>query len=112
MTESVPTERLPSAGVLRRLGAMFYDLLLVVAVLIVLTSLMLPLAGGEAVTVGPYSKWKHGFQLLELVVIIIYFGVPWTRSGQTLGMQAWRLRVEREDGARLGWADVLKRLAA
>ncbi|WP_129642805.1 RDD family protein [Peristeroidobacter agariperforans] len=112
MTDSVPTERLPSAGVLRRLGAMFYDLLLVVAVLIVLTSLMLPLTGGEAVTVGPYSKWKHGFQLLELVVIIIYFGVPWTRSGQTLGMQAWRLRVEREDGARLGWADVLKRLAA
>jgi uncharacterized RDD family membrane protein YckC len=110
MTESV-SARLPSAGVLRRLGAMFYDLLLVVAVLMVLTSLMLPFTGGEAVTVGRYSKWKHAFQLLEVVVIVIYFGVPWTRSGQTLGMQAWRLRVEREDGSRLRWWDVIKRLA-
>lgn len=110
MTESVPPDRLPSAGVLRRLGAMFYDLLLVLAVLMVLTSLMLPLTGGEAVTVGPYSKWRHAFQLIEVAVIVIYFGVPWTRSGQTLGMQAWRLRVEREDGALLNWLDAIKRL--
>lgn len=112
MTDSVAIERLPNAGVLRRLGAMFYDLLLVIAVIMALTALMLTFTGGEAVTVGPYSKWKHAFQLLEVVVIVIYFGVPWTRSGQTLGMQAWRLRVEREDGTRLSWIDVIKRLAA
>ncbi|HEY5761542.1 MAG TPA: RDD family protein [Steroidobacter sp.] len=112
MTETVPTQRLPSAGVLRRLGAMLYDFILVVAVLVVLTLLMLPLTGGEAVTVGPYRNWKYAFQLFEVVVIVIFFGVPWTRSGQTLGMQAWRLRVEREDGSRLRWSDVIKRLAA
>lgn len=112
MTEPVPTERLPSAGVLRRLGAMLYDFLLLVAVLIVLTALMLPFTGGEAVTVGRYSNWKHVFQLFELLVIVIFFGVPWTRGGQTLGMLAWRLRVEREDGSRLRWMDVFKRLAA
>jgi len=111
MTEAPSTERLPSAGVLRRLGAMFYDFLLVVAVLMVLTALMLPFTGGEAITVGPYSKWKHAYQLFEVLVLVVYFGVPWTRSGQTLGMQAWRLRVVREDGSRLRWPDVFKRLA-
>ena len=35
----------------------------------------------------------------------------WTRSGQTLGMQSWRLRVEREDGGLLHAKQALARLA-
>lgn len=113
MTDSVPTERLPSAGVLRRLGAMFYDLLLVLALMMVVTAAFLPLTGGEAITSGRYGAWEHAYQALLLAIVIAFFGLFWTRrSGQTLGMAAWRLRIEREDGGPLTWVDVFKRLAA
>ena len=112
MTASVPTERLPSAGVLRRLGAMFYDLLLVIAVMMVVTAAFLPLTGGEAITSGRFGAWEYAYQALLLAIVILFFGLFWTRRGQTLGMAAWRLRVEREDGGLLSWGDVMKRLAA
>lgn len=111
MTEA-STERLPGAGVLRRLGAMFYDLLAVLALMMVVTAVLLPLTGGEAITSEQYGAWEYAYQVLLVVIVIAFFGVFWTRRGQTLGMVAWRLRLEREDGSLLGWTDVFKRLAA
>lgn len=102
----------PSAGVLRRLGAMFYDLLLVIAVMMVVTAVLLPFTGGEAITNERYGAWEYAYRLLLLVIVILFFGVFWTRRGQTLGMQAWRLRIQREDGGQLSWGDVFKRLGA
>jgi uncharacterized RDD family membrane protein YckC len=102
----------PSAGVLRRLGAMFYDLLLVIALMMVVTAVLLPLTGGEAITNERFGAWEYAYRLLLLAVVVAFFGVFWTRRGQTLGMQAWRLRIQREDGSLLRWPDVLKRLGA
>jgi len=110
MTDSPPT--LPSAGVLRRLGAMFYDLLLVIAVMMVVTAVLLPLTGGDAITSERFGAWEYAYRLLLLAVVVVFFGVFWTRRGQTLGMTAWRLRLQREDGSLLSWLDVFKRLAA
>ena len=102
----------PTAGVWRRLGAMFYDTLLVVASLMVVTALFLPLTGGEAITADQVgSGFEYLYRAVLLVVIVLYFGWPWTRSGQTVGMMAWRLRLERNDGSMVRWSDVLKRLA-
>ena len=42
----------------------------------------------------------------------VYLGWCWTRSGQTLGMRAWRMRVRTRAGARLGWRHALARFAA
>ncbi len=100
------------AGLLRRLGALLYDTLLLVAVLMIATALFLPFTGGEAITSadGWLLEWAYRAVLAGLVVI--YYGSFWTRSGQTLGLKSWRLRLEREDGARLTWADTLRRLAA
>ncbi|HWK48688.1 MAG TPA: RDD family protein [Steroidobacter sp.] len=111
MTDSLSTERLPSAGLLRRLGAMFYDLLLVLAVMMVATAAFLPLTGGEAITSERYGAWEYAYRVLLLAIIVLFFGLFWTRRGQTLGMAAWRLHLEREDGSALNWADVFKRLA-
>jgi uncharacterized RDD family membrane protein YckC len=111
MTEPA-TERLPSAGVLRRLGAMLYDLLAVLALMMVSTAVFLPFTGGEAITSERYGAWEYAYQALLVAIVIVFFGVFWTRRGQTLGMVAWRLRLEREDGSLLSWGDVLKRLAA
>jgi uncharacterized RDD family membrane protein YckC len=110
MTDS--PDSLPSAGVLRRMGAMFYDLLLVIAVMMVVTAVLLPFTGGEAITNERFGAWEYAYRLLLLAIVILFFGMFWTRRGQTLGMQAWRLRIQREDGGQLGWLDVFKRLGA
>lgn len=112
MTETPSTERLPSAGVFRRLGAMLYDLLSLLAVMMVTTAVLLPFTGGEAITSERYGAWEYVYQALLLAIVIVFFGLFWTRRGQTLGMLAWRLRLEREDGSLLSWGDVIKRLAA
>jgi len=111
-TASEPDQRLPSASLLRRLGALLYDGLLLIATLMIATALFLPFTGGEAVDPhrNPLLEWIY--RALLLLVIVGFFGLSWTRSGQTLGMAAWRLRLEREDGGRLSWADSVRRLAA
>jgi uncharacterized RDD family membrane protein YckC len=100
-----------SAGVLRRFGAMLYDLLLVLALLFVVTALFLPFTGGEAITPGESGALERIFQAALLLTFVLFFCVFWTRRGQTVGMLAWRLRVERSDGSLLTWRDALLRLA-
>lgn len=102
---------LPPATLLRRLAAMVYDGLLLLALLMIVTACFLPFTDGEAVT------WR-AFPLLTLLywpvlagATVGYFGLPWTERGQTLGMTSWRIRVQRDDGYLLTWRDVVKRLA-
>jgi uncharacterized RDD family membrane protein YckC len=97
------------ASLLRRLGAMIYDGLLLAAILMVGTALFLPITHGEAVT-QPVLRFVLRVFLLGLIVG--FFGLFWTRTGQTLGMQSWRIKVERVDGGLLGWKDVALRLGA
>ena len=110
--QSAPTENRPSAGVLRRFGAMFYDLLLVIALAAASTFALLPFTGGEAILRERYGVLEYAYQCLLLAIIVIFFGLFWTRQGQTLGMMAWRLKIEREDASLMTWGDVFKRLAA
>ncbi len=91
---------------------MFYDLLLVIALLMVVTALLMTMTGGQAITSEHYGALEYAYQALLLAIIMGFFGLFWTRRGQTLGMMAWRLKVVREDGSLLSWADTIKRLAA
>jgi uncharacterized RDD family membrane protein YckC len=102
----------PGAGVLRRFGAMLYDALIVIALAMVMTALLLPLTRGEAILaerVGGAAE--YAYRGLLVLLVVAFFGLFWTRRGQTLGMTAWRLKVQREDGTALRWSDVLLRLA-
>jgi uncharacterized RDD family membrane protein YckC len=99
-----------SAGVLRRFGAMLYDLLLVIALFFVVTALFLPFTGGEAITPDRSVAVERIYQSALLLVVVLFFCVFWTWRGQTVGMVAWRLRVERSDGTLLTWRDALLRL--
>jgi uncharacterized RDD family membrane protein YckC len=99
------------AGLLRRLGAMLYDSLLLLALLMVATALFLPLTGGEALDARTRPVLAFAHRAVLLVLIVGFFGLFWTRRGQTLGMASWRLRVEREDGGLLDWGDTMRRLA-
>ncbi len=44
---------------------------------------------------------RHARQLWLFVVIGIYFAFCWSRSGQTLAMQTWRIKVVDLDGGKL-----------
>ncbi len=99
-----------SAGVLRRFGAMFYDLLLVRALLYIVTALFQPFTRGEAITPERSVLVERIYQAVLLFVVVVFFCLFWTWRGQTVGMLAWRLRVERSDGTLLTWRDALLRL--
>ena len=100
------------AGLLRRLGALLYDTLLLLALFMVATAIMLPLTGGEAITPAGHPALEFVYRAVLLVMLVGFYGLFWTRRGQTLGMASWRLRVEREDGSLLPWTDTVRRLAA
>jgi uncharacterized RDD family membrane protein YckC len=100
------------AGLLRRLGALLYDSLLLLAIFMIATALLLPLTGGEAIASGSHPLLELLYRLVLLGLVVLFYGAFWTRRGQTLGMAAWHLRVERVDGALLTWGDTVRRLAA
>lgn len=95
---------------LRRFGAMFYDGLLIVALMFVVTALFLPFTGGEAILASRMPVLAALYNVVRIAVFVGFFGLFWTRRGQTLGMTAWRLKVRRLDGSLLTWSDALKRL--
>ena len=95
------------AGLLRRLAAAVYDGLLVIGILMLMTLLLVIAGGGEAVPAG-----KPAYQASVLLVMFLFFAGFWTRGGQTLGMRAWRLRLESRDGEPVSWMQAAKRFAA
>jgi uncharacterized RDD family membrane protein YckC len=97
------------AGIFRRLAALLYDLLLVVALAFAATFALLPLTRGEAILTSTQGFVGHAYHAVLALLAFAYFGWSWTRSGQTLGMRAWRIRLLDADGRRLGWAGSLVR---
>ncbi len=98
-------------GLLRRLAAMSYDLILVFGLLLVGVALVVLPYSAFSGQPFPRSGWMHHlFQLYLLSMLSGFYLYFWTHGGQTLGMRAWRLRLVREDGQPLTWADGSKRL--
>ncbi|MFA7097254.1 MAG: RDD family protein [Gammaproteobacteria bacterium] len=93
-----------TAGLLRRLGAILYDSLLLLALLSVATALVLPLTGGEAIAPGNPLYTSYLF-----FVGFFFFAWFWIHGGQTLGMRAWRIRVQQRNGAPITWGQALLR---
>jgi uncharacterized RDD family membrane protein YckC len=97
------------AGLRRRLSALFYDLLLVIALAFVATFAMLPLTHGEAILPSTHGALAHAYHAALVLVVFAYFGWCWTQSGQTLGMKAWRLELQDAAGQRLRWPGAIAR---
>jgi len=98
---------LPAAGLLRRIGAFAYDTLLLMAVIMVAGFVALPFTGGEAP-----SPENPFYQTYLFVLCYLFFAWFWTRGGQTLGMRAWRIRVQNTDGSAISWSQSLLRFMA
>ena len=102
----------PRAPVWRHLLAMVYDLFLVIPLLMVTSALLVWIYGPvETAAVRAVPAWQQW--VLALAALIVFFGVFWRQQGQTLGMQAWRVKlVAQEDPSkRVSWRQVIIRVA-
>lgn len=82
------------ANALRRIAAIFYDSILLTGILFTATAFLLTFNHGEA--------FRPGNLIYSSVLVLIsgaFFIWFWTHGGQTLGMRAWKIRLERADGA-------------
>lgn len=107
---SIPdAPRAPS--LLRRLGALLYDGVLLLGLLMLATLVLIvpydliaarPYPHGDFI----YRTLLQGYLLAVIAGFYVYF---WTHGGQTLGMRTWRLRVVREGGSPLSTVDAMRR---
>lgn len=112
-------ELLPPAPFIKRLVAVIYDALISVAVLLVTT-------WAYTLVAGWFTGWDKYEEMAEagklgadpiltfvlFLTLYLFFGYFWTRNGQTLGMQVWRIRIENLDGTSVSWTQALKRYVA
>ena len=92
---------LPLAGLGKRLAALLYEFLLLLALLFVADYLFITLTRAFR----PAHLW---LQLWLLLVMAIYFSWSWAK-GQTLAMKTWRLRVVSRRGVSPGVGRALLR---
>ena len=93
-----------NASFSRRMGSIIYDGFLIVALLIVSSLIIIPFTGEI-----PASNVFYPFFLyLEVAAFYIYF---WCATGQTLGMQTWRIKVVDDRGNRIDPATGVLRFA-
>lgn len=97
-------------GLPRRLMAIVYDGLLLVALLAIVSLPFVMQVGEQAINTSPWLLLV--FRLIHLLTLFLFFGWFWTHGGQTLGMRAWRLRAEKSDGTPMDWPSALKRFFA
>jgi uncharacterized RDD family membrane protein YckC len=101
------TDSAVPAPLWRRFAAAVYDGLLLVGLWMATLLLTLPLHRWLAPQPG-----SPGLRTLLFGVGLAFFGWFWTRSGQTLGMRAWKLEVQRRNGDSLRWPVATIRYAA
>jgi len=118
MTQQTPAINNTPAPLWRILAAMAYDSILVIAIWMVVTFIILSFFGvenartleGEAVVLDPI--YKNITFTAMIVSAWAFYGWFWTHSGQTLGMQAWRIRVVSKQGQPITVAQSVVRFGA
>jgi uncharacterized RDD family membrane protein YckC len=107
------TEAPQAPSLLRRLGALLYDGVLLLGLLML--AILLLIAPYDLLAARPYPHgdllYRTLLQAYLLAVIGGFYVYFWTHGGQTLGMRTWRFRILRDDGAPLRAADALRRFA-
>jgi uncharacterized RDD family membrane protein YckC len=93
-----------SSGLFRRLAIIVYDSLLLLALLFLATAIILPFNKGEA-----YTSHHYFLPLYLLSVSFIFYGWFWTHGGQTLGMRAWKIKIQTFNGQPITWKHAFKR---
>lgn len=118
------TSNFPRAGFRRRFASWIYDALVAIAIYMFVTLVCsavfntlfsMEIIGKDSTLSGSeYFAQSLIFKLtlntLSALIIVWFFVYFWARSGQTLGMRAWRLRVQNRDSSTIDKKTALKRL--
>ncbi|GAA65166.1 hypothetical protein P20311_2975 [Pseudoalteromonas sp. BSi20311] len=113
----------PRAGFWRRFASLVYDTLAIIAFAMLTVVLYLfaiqglisldviALNGAEDVSARIQgSLLLSGIRSSLLVLVgLVFFGYFWTKSGQTIGMRAWRLKVQTSQGSLISWPQAIIR---
>lgn len=116
---SAPESQRPvvaSPGV-RLLAGLYDGMLLLALVVFVGAILVIAATSGEQAQSGHAQALSAGYRygvMFPAFVLTVwgFYGLFWTRIGQTLGMQTWRLKTVRPDGRLLDWPTAWLRCAA
>ncbi len=98
-----------SAGFFRRFAALVYDALLLAALMLIFTTALVMLLARSAIVPETAGRWAYVYRGALLAIAVGYYVINWTRSGQTLGMRAWRLRAVDPQGKRMNMRAALLR---
>lgn len=92
---------LPVAPIWRRFAAAAYDTLLLLALW--LTGTLVAVVVQDLLRLPADASWQHFMRVYYFLIGLLFFGWCWTHGGQTPGMRAWRLQLQREDGHAIRW---------
>ena len=86
---------------------MFYDLFLIIPLLMLTSALLIAIHGPTYnAVVRSVPAWQQW--ILTYLALVGFFGLFWRQKGQTLGMQAWRVKlVSRLSNAPVPWSHVV-----
>jgi uncharacterized RDD family membrane protein YckC len=98
-----------SAGFARRAAALVYDAFLLAALLMIFTGGALFFTHGAAILPATAGAWVYLYRTGLVAIIAGYYILNWLRSGQTLGMRAWRLRAVNPHGSRMSFSAAILR---
>ncbi|MDR8524912.1 MULTISPECIES: RDD family protein [Shewanella] len=114
----------PRAGFIKRFGAIVYDLMLAVAVYMVAGAIgfgiftgltasgIIDMAGFEHVSdlLNGTPLYKGIYQFWIVMCVGLFYISFWSYGGQTLGMRAWRLKIQHPNGQNLSMITAAARL--
>ena len=93
----------PSASLFKQLAAMVYDSLLILAILFIAVGITILF--NQGVAIDPPLVY-----IFFVIVIFVFYGWFWSKSGQTLGMRAWKIQIVSEIGGYPSWPVTFLRL--
>lgn len=97
----VPTQ---AASLMRRLACILYESLLLIAIAAAAILLFLLVVGDAT-----HAPRRYFLQAYLWVIFGGYFVWCWHKSGQTLAMQTWRIRLVHQNGHTLSYAQACQR---
>ena len=91
----------------RRLLALFYDLLLIAGILLSYTLLIVIINGGAISSLLGSNLMLLSYFLISFIFYIYFW---YFNEGQTLGMQAWKIKLVADDNQAISIKSMLIRL--
>lgn len=92
-----------------RVAGLVYDLVAVVAIVMVVGGICEVVTGGHLTGSGTQVHTPWWYPALQYLIVVAYFVASWRRGGQTLGMRPWRMYLRSMAGTRVDWKSTLLR---